>query len=182
MSTYEEDRDAVLAVNEQWWKANVGLDVPAMRACFPSGTHFSMYNRNSFTYFGVDEITALWEWFRANGFPPRITQTVNLDRVEVWGDTALIVGEATYRRVVSVEQQGWEEVTSELFASKFTEIYRRDDGDGNPRWTMWHFQSAEMQPWETPRTAFGDSRDKGEFGTNPYEVSVNYTVDLFPRG
>ncbi len=181
MTTYEQDREAVLAVSYKWWKANVGLDIPAMRECFPSGKNFSMFNRNSFTYFGIDEITKLWQYFTDNGYPPRLTQTVNLTRVEVWTDTALVAGELSYRRAPSDEQIHWESEVSELYSSKFTEIYRRDDGEGNPRWTMWHFQSAPMQPWNEPRMAFGDSLAKGEFGGNPYGLSINYPVDLVPR-
>lgn len=181
MTSHEEDRDAVLAISEQWWRANVGLDIPAMRRCFPSGQNFSMYNRNSFTYFGIDEITRLWQYFTDNGYPPRLTQTVNLVRVEVWGDTALVAGELTYRRVLSPDQRDWESGASQLAGSKFTEVYRRDDGDGNARWTMWHFQSASMQPWDQPRTAFDDSLAEGEFTANPYGVSISHTVDLVPR-
>lgn len=181
MTTSADDREAVLAVSHKWWKANVGLDIEAMRDCFPSGTSFSMFNRNSFTYFGIDEITQLWQFFTDSGRPPRLTQTVHLTRIAVWGDTALVAGELTYRRVLSPEQRDWESGTSELFSSKFTEVYRRDDGSGNPRWTMWHFQSAAMQPWNEPRPAFGDSLGEGSFGSNPYDVTVEYTVDLVPR-
>ena len=35
----------------------------AMQACFPSGDALSMFNRNGFNYFGVDELTKVWEHY-----------------------------------------------------------------------------------------------------------------------
>ncbi len=175
----EADRAAVLAIHQQWLRANVGLDIPAMRECFPAGDRFSMFNRNSYTYFGIDEVTRLWQWFRDTEVPPRMTQTDAILRLEVDGDTAWIVYEMTYARVAPVTSaRHWEVLDGEVFGSKATEIYRRDDGAGRPVWKMWHFQSAPLQPLEFPRPAFDDTLRQRGLGGNPYGQPLVTTVSL----
>ena len=173
----DQDREAILAVHRKWWSANVGLDIPPMVECFPSGENFSMFNRNSFTYYGVDEVAALWQHFIDIGIPPRLTQTVNINRFEVWGDTALIACELTYRRT-EVVRQNWERSDAELLGSKATEIYRRDSGDGTPDWRMWHFHSGPLQPFDEPRPLYGDTLDERGLGGNPYGVTISTTTEL----
>jgi hypothetical protein len=172
----DEDRQDVLAVHEKWWRANVGLDIPSMRECFPSGMNFSMFNRNSFTYFGIEELTSLWQHFIDIGIPPRLSQTVNVVRLEMRGDTAWLCAELTYRRGSSDVNQHWEEGDGDLFGSKATEIYYRDTGDGTPEWRMWHFQSGPLQPWDETRPGFDDTLTQRGLGGNPYGFSISTTT------
>lgn len=44
-----------------------------------------------------------------------------------------------------------------------TECYRRDDGNGNAEWRMWHFHCSPAPDADDPRPAFEDTaRDRGE--------------------
>ena len=177
-NTTEWDRRQVIALHQKWWRANVGLDIERMRECFPSGDNFSMFNRNSYTYFGLEEITTLWLHYRAT-VPPRLTQTVAVLRAEVRGDTAWVISELTYRRTAPADTpRHWEQADGEVFGSKATEIYHRDDGAGSPHWKMWHFHSGPLQPFDEPRPAFEDTLTQRGIGGNPYGDPLIYTVNL----
>jgi hypothetical protein len=177
-TTVEADRAAVLEIHKKWWKANVGLDIPRMVECFPAGDSFTMFNRNSFTYFGIEELTRLWQWFRDTDAPPRITQTVSVMRLEVRGDTAWLACELTYRRVAAEEERHWEVLDGDTFGSKATEIYQRDDGNGNPEWKMWHFQSAALQPFDAPRPSGGATLRERGLGAGWVSDPFVYTTTL----
>ena len=172
------DTREVLRVHQQWWKANVGLDMAAMKECFPSGDSFSMFNRNGFTYYGVDELTKLWEHYSQG--PPRLIQTVAIVRLEVSSDMAWLICELKYRRVSPVTTDNhWEPANAdEVFGSKATEIYHRDDGNGQPEWRMWHFQSGALHPAGENRPAFDDSDQTSQLGYNPYGPPLTYTYTL----
>ena len=174
----DHDTRDVLRVHQQWWKANVGLDMEAMKGCFPSGDAFSMFNRNGFTYFGVDELTKLWEHYSQG--PPRLIQTVAIVRLEVSSDIAWLICELKYRRVSPVTSDDhWEPANvDEVFGSKATEIYHRDDGNGRPEWRMWHFQSGALHPANENRPAFDDSDQTSQLGYNPYGPPLTYTYTL----
>ena len=178
ITSLDHDTLEILRVHKQWWKANVGLDMEAMQACFPSGNSFSMFNRNGFTYFGVDELTKLWEHYSQG--PPRLIQTVAVVRLVVGGDIAWLGCELKYRRVAPVTDEGHWEPTNvdEIFGSKATEIYHRDDGDGRPEWKMWHFHSGPLHPSDQNRPAFDDSEQTSQLGYNPYGPPLTYTFTL----
>ncbi len=112
ITSMDRDTREILRVHKQWWKANVGLDFEAMQACFPSGDAFSMFNRNGFTYFGVEELTKLWEHY-AEG-PPRLIQTVAVLRLAVSSDIAWLICELKYRRVSPVTpDEHWDPANGE---------------------------------------------------------------------
>lgn len=185
-STDQHDREAILAVHKRWWAANVGLIVEEMRECFPAGNAFSMFNRNDFTYFGIEELTALWHHYRAS-VPPRKTQTVAVMRLEVVGDVAWLMSELQYERSGAAPDNGhWEKSQDDslVFGSKSTEIYHRDDGRGNPVWKMWHFHSSALQPVDQPRPAFDDTLNDRGLGGNPFGEPALHTVNLsaIPNG
>lgn len=178
ITSLDHDSREILRVHKQWWKANVGLDIPAMQACFPSGEAFSMFNRNGFNYFGVDELTKVWKHY-AKG-PPRLIQTVAVSRLVVGSDIAWLLCELKYRRVSPVTSEGhWEPTnTDQVFGSKATEIYHRDDGNGKPEWRMWHFHSSALQPDGEARPAFEEEDAPTELGHSPYGPPLSYTFTL----
>ena len=179
ITSLDHDSREILRIHKQWWKANVGLDIPSMQACFPSGNALSMFNRNGFNYFGIDELTKVWEHY-AEG-PPRLIQTVAVLRLVVSSDIAWLLCELKYRRVASVTSEShWEPTNSadQVFGSKATEIYHRDDGNGRPDWKMWHFHSSALQPADQNRPAFDDAEQTGQFGYSPYGPPLTYTYTL----
>ena len=97
----------------------------------PLGEAFHV-QQEGFNYFGVDELTKVWEHY-AKG-PPRLIQTVAVSRLVVGSDIAWLLCELKYRRVSPVTSEGhWEPTnTDQVFGSKATEIYHRDDGNGKP--------------------------------------------------
>ena len=177
-TSFDHDTSEILRIHQQWWKANVGLDIGSMQQCFPSGDAFSMFNRNGFTYFGVDELTKLWEHYSEG--PPRLIQTVAVLRLVVGGDLAWLICELKYRRVSPVTSDDhWEPAgVDQVFGSKATEIYHRDDGNGNPEWRMWHFQSGALHSGEENRPAFDDAEQTNQLGHNPYGPPLTYTYTL----
>ena len=177
-TSFDHDTSEILRIHQQWWKANVGLDIDSMQQCFPSGDAFSMFNRNGFTYFGVDELTKLWEHYSEG--PPRLIQTVAVLRLVVGGDMAWLICELKYRRVSPVTSDDhWEPAgVDQVFGSKATEIYHRDDGNGNPEWRMWHFQSGALHSGEENRPAFDDAEQTNQLGHNPYGPPLTYTYTL----
>lgn len=181
ITSLDPDSQEVLRVHQQWWKANVGLDMASMQECFPSGNAFSMFNRNGFTYFGVDELTKLWEHYSQG--PPRLIQTVAVLRLEVSADIAWLICELKYRRVAPVtDANHWEPTNvDEIFGSKATEIYHRDDGEGRPEWRMWHFHSGPLHAADESRPAFDDEDRTNELGHNPYGPPLTYTFTLEGR-
>jgi hypothetical protein len=181
ISTLDYDRREIIRLHKQWWKANVGLDIPAMQECFPSGMSFSMFNRNGFNYFGIDELTKLWEHYSQG--PPRVIQTVAILRLAVSSDIAWLICELQYRRVAPVSDAShWEPVNEGgIFGSKATEIYHRDDGDGRPEWRMWHFHSGPLQSADEPRPGFGNEEPRSGLGASPYGPPLTYTYTLEGR-
>lgn len=177
ITSLDHDSREILRIHKQWWKANVGLDMAAMQACFPSGNALSMFNRNGFNYFGVDELTKVWEHY-AKG-PSRLIQTVAVLRLVVSSDIAWLLCELKYRRVAPVSEGHWEPAdTDQVFGSKATEIYHRDDGNGQPDWKMWHFHSSALQPDGESRPAFDDEAPVDQLGHSPYGPPLTYTYTL----
>jgi hypothetical protein len=161
MDTTQYDKEQVLALHRKWWKANVNLDIPPMQECFPVGDGFFMFNRNGFSYFSVDELTTLWEWFHEQGYE-RYNQTTAIVRFEVRGDFAWIAANTT----ATVKSPGEEPTENK---SRSTEIYYRDRGDGTPEWRMWHFHASAHHPESFPRQAFTETlEERGlEWSLNP---------------
>jgi hypothetical protein len=45
-----------------------------------------------------------------------------------------------------------------------TSVFRRDDGDGNLAWKIWHFHASPLAPEDEPRPGFGDTARTREAG------------------
>ena len=140
---------------------------------FPSGDALSMFNRNGFNYFGVDELTKVWEHY-AKG-PSRLIQTVAVLRLVVSSDIAWLLCELKYRRVAPVSEELVAGNTDQVFGSKATEIYR--DGNGRPDWKMWHFHSSALQPDGESRPAFDDEAPSTNWA-QPTRSAMTYTYTL----
>jgi hypothetical protein len=155
------DLDEVLTVHRTWWEANEGLDIAKMRTCFAKDEHFMMFNLNGFLYFGVDELTRLWEFLRERDVDFRDV-TTRVVRHERRGDTIWLAVEAhVWLRAVGARE----------FAPRFlraTEIYHRDSGDGAPDWRMWHFHCSDHAATDRPRMGFSDTFHDRGLGGNPF--------------
>ncbi|MBW9110463.1 hypothetical protein JNB63_10715 [Microbacterium trichothecenolyticum] len=174
MREFTADEQTILNLHRDWWEANAGLDVPRMRRVFPTGDAYLMFNLNGHPYFGIEEKTALWEWYRSRlviSMPE-----VHIMRLDVSGDLAYIVAEGVFpsRQLREVGDDGELLVIGESEQSfpdeirmRATEVYKRDDGAGNPRWTMWHFHCSPIPPADEPRPSAGDTSAERGLGTVP---------------
>jgi hypothetical protein len=163
MPTTEEDREAILKVHRDWWVANYKWDIPLMRSCFPSGTAFLNFNLSGDPYFGREELTAFWEWFMDS---PRPTPAVmHIWRLDVHGDFAYLLAEGNFEEDKAPDQY-----------LRSTEVYKRDDGDGNPRWTIHHFHCSTMAPMDKVRQPFGDTYASRGVGYLPPEFEPSFSV------
>lgn len=173
--TIEQDREDILKLHKDWWEANTGLDIPRMQSVYPSGMAYLMFNANGHPYFGIEEKTKVWEWYQENIAIPEYGD-VQIMRLNIRGDMAWLACECLFP-IVPVGAGGTGSVTwaigdeSEITWSpiRCTEIYERDDGDGNPVWKMWHFHASPMPPEDEPRPAFTDTRLDRGFGGSPVQ-------------
>lgn len=182
MSTIEEDRGAILEVHRLWWLANVEMDIPRMRTCFPSGDNYLMFNFNGHPYFGLEEKTRLWEHYRRAGLSLTGPPDVQIMRLEVIGDLAYIADEF---EVSTVLAPGITERIDEIQdflkpgvptpeRGRATEIYKRDDGEGRRIWKMWHFHCSPLPAADAGRPGFNDtSRSRGGLGSNPWSATLS---------
>lgn len=173
-ATPEHDRQDILKLHRDWWEANSGLDIPRMEACFPKGSDsYLMFNLNGHPYFGIDEKVTLWEWYQKEIEIPEIGD-IRIMRFTIDGDLAWIASEGIFPlRPIGQAGTGsatWEIDESEVtrFGLRATEIYQRDDGQGNPVWKMWHFHCSPMPDEDEPRPAFGDTRRERGLGGSPW--------------
>ena len=164
MPTEDEDRAEILRVHRDWWIANYKWDIPLMRSCFPSGTAFLNHNLSGDPYFGREELTAFWEYFKDT--PRAVPAVIQIWRLTVKGDIAWLVGEGNFETVAKPDQY-----------LRTTEIYQRDDGDGNPEWKIWHFHCSETAAMDHIRQPFGDSYEsRGGMGYMPAEFGSSFSV------
>lgn len=175
----EADLDAILRLHRDWWEANAGVDVPRMVACFPVGLNYLMFNTNGHPYFGIEEKRELWEWYK-----PKLEilpGEVRIMRCEVRGDAGWIASESTkpVKRHVHVGELVPRTTEPDaVLRTRATEVYVRDDGDGDADWRMWHFHASAIAPPAAPRPVFGDSAEqRGGLGWVPYgePLSVAWT-------
>jgi hypothetical protein len=161
----EQDREAILAVHRAWWKSNHGNDIELMRTAFPAGDAFLQYNLSGHPYYSRDELTRLWEHYKDQILvenPVLFNGRLELDGNMAWiaceGRVDLHATGAEGTAAVQLEAPP-EPVT---YRFRSTEIYHRDDGEGNAEWRMWHFHCSLLAPEDEPRPAFGDTvRSRG---------------------
>jgi hypothetical protein len=149
-----DDATAVLAVHQAWFygatQPRSGRALAERCANFASGRHEHprMYNTNEQIYETIDDMKQLWL-----GFGEHLITDACHDVVEpvvtVYGDVALLTCDQCAMDIRPVagsspqvadqsELPGVEPGKTTRFLFRATEFMRRDDGAGQPRWTIWH--------------------------------------------
>lgn len=157
-----DDRREILRLHHQWLQSNHTIDIPRMRECFAEGGEYLMFNLNGHPYYGLQEKTELWEHYRQQidiPVPPKDTFL----ELKIRGDVAWLACEG----VTPFRNTGEEGTGAEMLPGgvdepilvrwRATEVYVRDDGNGNPVWKMWHYHCSPLAPEDEPRPAFGDT-------------------------
>ena len=148
MTQAEKDRADILAVQKRWMDSAVGLKIDEMRHCFVQGQHLVMWNLNGHAYFGVDELTQLWRHLQTV-YDLTLCQGDSEPSVTVLGDVALVTWE---RMLMDTNPKDGSPGSHRRFRG--TEVYRRDDGAGNRRWTIWHCHYSDRAPEGARRPGF----------------------------
>lgn len=171
MSTHDADRQAILDLHRTWWEANHQLVIPDMQSVFPSGRSYLMFNLNGHPYFGIDEKTALWEHYQKELDIVEYPE-IQIMRLTISGDMAWLACEGIFPlRAIGADGTGsatWE-LAGEVdrFRLRATEVYQRDDGEGNPVWKMWHFHCSPMPSADEQRPGLGGSQNERGIGHGP---------------
>lgn len=180
--TFTEDEQALLDLHRTWYYSNYNVNIPLMRTVFPTGDEtYLMYNLNGHPYFGVDELATLWEWYaRTQNFG--LAQDLVL-RVEVDGNLGYVVSEGIFPVDFLREDDGTPLAEPQHFEFRFrsTEIYKRDDGNGNPEWTMWHFHCSPAPAGDEipPSKTAAETTDARGLGNTPYSTAIAPDYDVY---
>jgi hypothetical protein len=153
-SATEQDRQEILRLHHLWLEANLDLDIAKMRSVF-AGEKYLQYNLNGHPYYGLSQKTKLWEALQGILTIPEISESKNL-RLEIVGDVAWLACENIVR-IKAGEGVNVQGIPTTPFRIRSTEIYHRDDGEGNPIWKMWHFHCSQTAAENEPRVPFGDT-------------------------
>ncbi len=137
----QSDIDAIRAVHDGWTAANVELIAENMIEFFPSGDNYLQFNLNGFTYRGAHDKARLWR--NLQGVGARISRIGDIAEptVQVFGDVALLTSEGECEILLPTPSGTLE--SSGALRYRNTEFYRRDDGNGNPEWRIWHMHVSE---------------------------------------
>ncbi len=180
--TYTEDEQALLDLHRDWYYSNYNVNIPLMRTVFPAGDEsFLMYNLNTFPYFGVDELETLWRFYAKTGnFGLAEDKVV---RVDVDGDMGYIASEGVFPHTYLRDEDGNDLAEPETIYIRFrsTEIYKRDDGEGAPKWTMWHFHCSQAPDGDAvpvSKTAESTADARG-LGNTPYSTAIEPDYSIY---
>ncbi len=168
--TVELDRERILQLHNDWWKANDTLDIPSMLPILTAEAAFLMFNLNGHPYVGREGHQRIWEFLTGKYVYPE-PLTVKVMQMEIRGDMAWIACEAQGRIQFLSEDANFETVVtpeSESRASRTTEIFVRDDGEGNPDWRLWHFHCSPLPDLDNVRMGYDDSRRDRGLGELPH--------------
>jgi hypothetical protein len=174
MPSTAEDREAILTLHKDWWEANHQLVIPLMETVFPTGDSYLMFNLNGHPYFGIKEKVELWKHYQ-NELDIVAYPDIEIMRLTISGDMAMLACEGIFpMRIVGESGTGsatWES-NSDLdeydpFGLRATEIYQRDDGNGNPVWKMWHFHCSPTPGPDEQRPGLGGTRNERGLGGGP---------------
>jgi hypothetical protein len=182
MSTYESDRAEILKLHKDWRTANGGLNIELMRTVFPAGDAYLMFNLNGHPYFGIEEKTTLWEYYQTR-LATKMSR-VRIMRLDISSDMAWIAAEGVFPSNIlelGADGEPLDGAEHELTSAndvliRTTEIYKRDDGNGNPVWKMWHYHCSPLPPPDEPRPAFGDTINSRGLGHIPGQETFSVTA------
>ena len=169
------DEEQILRLHRDWYFSNFNINIPLMRTVFPTGDeNFLMFNLNDHPYFGVDDLANLWSFYARTDEWGLCEDYVM--RVDVSGDMAYVVSEGVYPSYVIKDDDGnlLEERIPMIFHYRSTEVYKRDDGEGNPEWKQWHFHCSTRPPDDEAPAAKvrEDAADRRGLGNTPYSQGV----------
>ncbi|MGD9525836.1 YybH family protein [Pseudonocardia sp.] len=159
-----EDIEEIRKAHRDWWAGNHTREIPRCARNFGPGT--LMFNLNGHTYYGLDEMIQAWEYY---------CEALEIDVVHLWdyriqvdGDLAVLTCEGVFPTKASSEDGGWAASNLEIgkpgeapvgVRFRETSFARRDDGDGNPVWKIWHFHCSPAAPADEERPGIGDTWD-----------------------
>ena len=136
----------ILRLHRAWFEANHGLQGGKLKDIMANEEFFN-YNLNGYTYRGLSEIEKLWApQHMPSAFDLRKLFNERNLRIEATDDMGWLTVEADVELVMktpggSGEMRGDGDVVVMPF--RITELYRRNDGKGNPVWRMWHFHCSQ---------------------------------------
>ena len=149
MPTKEQDISEILKVHHAWLDSNNGLVESKMYPNF-ANPGYLQYNLNGHTYTSVDEKVKLWEGLHQIGFDLQDVKVVEEPLVYVEQNLAYLCT-IWSAQVLGTTATGVLKPQDEPLKYRVTEVYRRDDGKGNPVWKIWHFHASPIAPPDTPR-------------------------------
>ncbi len=145
----ESDTEEILATHWDWFESNKGLQVERMRQHF-ADPGYLQYSLNGHIYRSIADKVRTWTTLRDQGFDFGELTVVEQPVVHVSGDLAYLTV-VWSSRIVGDLGEGTVEAGSEPIIIRATEIYRRDDGKGNPVWKIWHFHGSQGADSTVPR-------------------------------
>jgi hypothetical protein len=93
-----------------------------------------------------------------------------------------VIGEGIFPVEVLRDEDGNDlpEVQKMVIRFRYTEIYKRDDGAGNPEWKMWHFHCSPAPEGNEAPVGKSEaySADNRGMGNTPYSKAIrpDYSV------
>jgi hypothetical protein len=155
------DRDEILAVHKEWFNSAIGLDTERAKKCCAKGSSFRMYNTNGHVYKSWEDFETLWKHY---GETIDVSECRDDDDVviHVEGDLAYLYCDREVMDITPLKPEGLGssvmEPLAEDEATRYpflgTEVYRRDDGEGNKQWRIWHQHFSVAAPQDETRPGF----------------------------
>lgn len=162
----EKDRREILAVSKKWWDANRNFSIAMMCEAFVGGDKFHGFNLNGHTYYAIDEWVQLWKYLgqvmtplsESDAGEPAMAEPRDL-RLVIRGDMAFLTAESTFAVKVLPSSDSESALLSRpgsvtRIPFRTTEVFVREDHEGNPVWKMWHFHCSPHAPEGERRMGF----------------------------
>jgi hypothetical protein len=160
------DRKEILAVSRKWWDANRNFSIAMMCEAFVGGDRFHGFNLNGHTYYAIDEWVQLWKYLghvmtplsQNDAGEPAMAEPRDL-RLVIRGDMAFLTAESTFTVKVLPSSDSESALvgrpgTVTRIPFRATEVFVREDHQGNPVWKMWHFHCSPHAPDGERRMGF----------------------------
>jgi ketosteroid isomerase-like protein len=140
---------AILEVHHCWLESNNDLIEEKMYPNF-ANPGYLQFNLNGHQYNSVDEKVKLWEGLHQIGFNLQDMTIVEEPKVHQEGNLAYLTAYWS-AQVLGTAGTGILEPQGEPLVFRVTEVYRKDDGRGNPVWKIWHFHASPIADPASPR-------------------------------